>query len=65
VKVTKEAKRLISEFLNRAAQVLFAMGVVGPFVAGSLRVGSAIAGFVVMAVFLIAAFFICLTIKEE
>lgn len=65
MKITKETKKFLVEFLSRAAQVLFATVVVGPFVTGNIKLLSMIMGIVGMAGSLIMAFFIAQTIKEE
>jgi len=64
MQITKEAKKLLAEFLSRSAQVLFAMVLVGPFVTGNLKLKTTIVGIIGIAVTLTSAFLISLTIKE-
>lgn len=65
VLVTKEAKKLLAEFLSRVAQILFAMLVVGPFVTGNLK-----AEFIMIGLFgafgsLFLALMVSFTVKKE
>lgn len=61
---TREAKKLLAEFLRRVAQILFAMVVVGPFVSGSLKVEFTIVGIIGIIGSMLLAFLISLSIKE-
>ena len=62
--ITRESKKVVAEFLNRVAQILFAAVIVGPFVTGNLKIETSIVGIAGTLVALLFAILVAQTVKE-